>query len=149
MEDGLARDGVLARCKQDPDVALTDAECVNARRAAAVVALEAERNARSAELEHASEAKMLALREREGRQNPGAPASAESAPSFGAPVGAVMPSMAPAFDVYADGTDPLRGPTLEIEAEAPENNLEIDQPQIVLNDLAIPRPFRTDDMIRQ
>ena len=147
MEDGFARDGVLARCNQDPDATLEDAECANARRAAAAVALEAERAARADELEHASEVKLLALRERDGRQNSGDGGAA--APAFGAPVGSVMPSTSPAFDVYADGTDPLRGRTLEVDADPPANDLEIDSPQIVLTDLAIPRPFRADDAIQQ
>jgi hypothetical protein len=150
MEDGLARDGVLTRCNRDRDATLTDTECANARRAAAAIALEADR-ARQSDLERASEAKLLALREREARQNPPAPAAANSAPTFGAPIGAIMPSMSPEFDVYADGTDPFRRPTLEIEeAEPPPNNLEFDSPQIVLSDLKIePRPFRADEVAAQ
>ncbi len=149
MEDGLARDGVLARCNQDRDATLTDTECANARRAAAAVAIEAERG-REGALERASEVKLAALRERETRQNPVEPgAAADSAPAFGAPVGAVMPSMSQAFDVYANGSEPLGRRTLEIEAaEPPSNNLEIESPELVLTDLAIPRPFRSDDAIR-
>ena len=122
MEDGIAREGVLTRCNQDRDATLTDEECANARRAAAAVALEAER-AREPELARESEAKLLALRQREARRaaseqdtaaaalavaeaayearwrnspgNRSADDSASSAPvaAFGVPVGPVMPSM--------------------------------------------------------
>ena len=145
MEDGLARDGVLARCNQDRDATLTDEECANARRAAAAVALEAER-AREPALERASEAKLAALRQRDGRAT-GETAVDASVPAFGAPVGAVMPSMSPAFDVYADGTEPLGRRTLAVEnVEPPANEFEI-QPELELTtELAIvPRPFRADD----
>jgi hypothetical protein len=150
MEDGLARDGVLTRCNQDRDATLTDTECANARRAAAAVALEADRG-REAELEQASEVKLAALRERADRQSLVEPGAAvDSAPAFGAPLGGVLPSMSQAFDVYAEGSQPLGRRTLEIEAaEPPSNDLEIDSPELVLTDLAIPRPFRSDDAIRQ
>lgn len=149
MEDGLARDGVLTRCNQDRDASLTDAECANARRAAAALALEAERG-REPELERASEVKLAALRDRENQQNPVEPGAAAAAPAFGAPVGAVLPSMSQAFDVYADGAEPLGRRALEIEAAVPPmNNLEIESPELVLTDLAIPRPFRSDDAIQQ
>jgi hypothetical protein len=151
MEDGLARDGVLTRCNQDRDATLTDVECANARRAAAAVALEAER-AREGDLERASEDKLVALREREDRQTPGEQdVTASAVPAFGAPMGAVMPSMSPLFDVYAEGTGPLGRRTLEVEvAEPPPNTIEIASPQLVLTDLAIvPRPFRSDDAAQQ
>lgn len=123
MDDGFAREGVLTRCNENRDETLTDEECVNARRAAATLALEAER-ARAPQLEQESEAKLLALRDREGRRAaaeldaaaaaqaaaeaayearwgraPGnSPAtdgaSSAAAPAFGAPLGTVMPSMA-------------------------------------------------------
>jgi hypothetical protein len=150
MEDGLARDGVLTRCNQDRDATLTDAECANARRAAAAVALEAERG-REPELERESEVKLAALRERQNQQTLVESGSAAgSAPAFGAPVGAVLPSMSQAFDVYADGSVPLGRRALEVEAAAPPTNtLEIESPELVLTDLAIPRPFRSDDAIQQ
>ncbi len=148
MEDGFARDGVLARCNEDADASL-DEECSNARRAASAVALEAGRRERQVELERVSEVKLLAMRERQ--QPPGEQdVSASSVPAFGAPVGAVMPSMQTAsFDVYADGTAPLGKRTLEIEAEPPANDFEIESPELVQSDLAIvPRPFRADDAPR-
>jgi hypothetical protein len=150
MEDGLARDGVLTRCNQNRDATLTDEECANARRAAAAVALEAER-AREPALERASEAKLVALRQRDAREAPAEQAVADAdVPAFGAPVGAVMPSMSSAFDVYADGTDPLGRRAFEVEnVEPPTNELRI-QPELELPELAIvPRPFRADDALPQ
>jgi hypothetical protein len=122
MEDGIAREGVLTRCNQNRDATLTDEECANARRAAAAIALEAER-AREPELARESEAKLLALRQREARRaaseqdtaaaaladaeaayearwrnSPGNrsgddPASSAPVAAFGVPLGPVMPSM--------------------------------------------------------
>jgi hypothetical protein len=145
MEDGFARDGVLARCNEDAD-ALLDEECANARRAATAVALEADRRERQVVLESESAGKLLAVRERDGGQTLGEQAvSPSSVPAFGAPVGAVMPSMQTAsFDVYADGTAPLGRRGLQIEAEPPANDFEIESPELVLSDL-VPRPFLTDD----
>jgi hypothetical protein len=151
MEDGPARDGVLARCNQDRDATLTDEECANARRAAAAIALEAER-AREPALERASEAKLVALRQREDQQAPSEQAAADaSVPAFGVPVGAVMPSMSPSFDVYADRADPLGRRALEVEnVEPPANELEIEPELALTTELAIvPRPFRADDAVAQ
>src|SRR5690606_10770281 len=67
MEDGYAREGVLARCNRDRVASASDKECANARRAAATIALEAERE-RAEVLKRESEAKLLALREREARR---------------------------------------------------------------------------------
>jgi hypothetical protein len=175
MEDGYAREGVLTRCNRNRDETLSNEECANARRAAAAVAIQAER-ARAAELEQESEAKLLALREQEARRaaaeqdaaaaariaaemayearwnDPTGPrlAGSESnaAPAFGTPVGAVMPSMSDslAFDVYAEGNEPLGRPSLEVAAvEPPSNELVIAAPRIEIADLAvIPRPFRDE-----
>ena len=167
MDDGLAREGVLTRCNQNRDATLADEECANARRAAAAVALEAER-ARQPDLTRESEDKLLALREREARraaaeqdaaararaaaeaayearwrgpagQRPDGSAAASSVPAFGVPVGRVMPSMTDfSFDVYADRTDPLGRRSLEVAAaEPPANELLIQSPKIELNDLAL------------
>ena len=177
MDDGLAREGVLTRCNQNRDATSADEECANARRAAAAFVLEAER-ARAPGLEQASESKLLAVRESEERaataeqqaaaaaraaaeaayearwRDPsgprlsgGAPASAP--PSFGAPVGAVMPSMTEStlFDVYAEGNRPLGRRTLEIAAvEPPANEVPLLKPEIEL--AVVPRPFRNDDVGR-
>jgi hypothetical protein len=149
MDDGLAREGVLIRCNESREQTVADLECVNARRAEATIALEAER-ARAPQLEQASEAKLLALRERDSLQG-AAQQDAAAAPAFGAPLGAVMPSMSsPSFDVYAAGADPLGRRTLEIAAaEPPANDLVIASPQLDRTDLqVVPRPFR-DDVAQQ
>jgi hypothetical protein len=66
MEDGLAREGVLARCKKSGP-AYSETECANARRAAAAIAV-AEEQARRAELERESEQKLRAMRDRAARE---------------------------------------------------------------------------------
>ena len=151
MDDGFAREGVLTRCNQSRDETLNDVECSNARRAAATIALEAER-ARAPELEQQSEAKLLALRDRQSRQEgdevePTADNSAGAAATFGTPVGSVLPSISssPSFDVYADGSDPLTRRTLEVEVEPPSNDLVIASPPLEVPELAVvPRPFRDE-----
>lgn len=142
MDDGLAREGVLTRCNQNRAATLEDVECVNARRAAAVVALEQERS-RSVDFERESERKLIALRERaerdaqadalaataaqaaaraayeaqwRGASTPadvGEPVGA-SAPVFGAPIGVVLPSMSDAafFEDLAETTRPPTPPTV-------------------------------------
>lgn len=182
MEDGIARDGVLLRCNQNRDATLADVECANARRASATIALEAER-ARESTLARESEDKLVALRQREDRRSvaeqdaaaaglaaaeaayearwrdpSGArPAANSAAPgaarAYGAPVGAVMPSMTESalFDVYANGPDTLGRPDLKVaEAEPPVNEFQIEAPELELNDLSvIPRPFRGDAGLAQ
>jgi hypothetical protein len=120
MDDGFARDGVLTRCNQNREETLNDVECNNARRAAATIALEAERE-RAPALERQSEAKMLAMRERQA-------------------------NAAPTFDVYADGSETLGRPSLEIEEAAPpSNDLVIAAPPLEVPELSVvPRPFRDD-----
>lgn len=125
MDDGLAREGVLTRCNQNREETLNDEECNNARRASSTLALEAER-ARAPALEQQSEAKMLAMRER------------QSTPR------------SPSFDVYADGSsETLDRPTLEISAEPPANDLVITAPNLEVPELAVvPRPFRDETVQR-
>jgi hypothetical protein len=155
MEDGLAREGVLTRCNQDRDATIADAECANARRAAAAIALEAER-ARAPQLEQQSEAKLVALRDREARrdaaeQDAVAAANAAAQAAYEAqwrnPTGQ---RPAAAFDVYADGADPLGRHSLVVaEAEPPPNELVIAEPRFEITELAVvPRPFR-DDIARE
>ena len=167
MDDGLAREGVLIRCNRNREETLTDEECANARRAATVVALRAERE-RAPALEQESEAKLLALREREALRaaaeqdakaaaqaaanaayeahwrDPAGPrsngGSSSPAPAFGAPVGTVMPSMsnAQAFAVYAEATEPLGRISFEVAAaEPPSNDFVIDSPRLEMTDLAV------------
>lgn len=179
MEDGIAREGVLSRCNRNRDETLADEECANARRAAAAIALEAER-ARAPVLEQASADKLVALRNSQARataaeqdaataareaaeaayearwRDPSGPRPAAGAaadenvgPTFGAPVGPVLPSMTDStlFDVYADGADPLGRRPLEIAAaEPPASDVVFAPPQIELTGLEIvPRPFRNDE----
>src|SRR5262245_27342368 len=92
MDDGFAREGVLTRCNQNREETLNDEECNNARRAAATVALAAERE-RAPVLEQRSEAKLAALRDREGEPELTRDPSPSDAPAFGSPVGSVLPSM--------------------------------------------------------
>lgn len=42
MDDSLAREGALARCNRDREATASDAECVNARRAASTIAARAD-----------------------------------------------------------------------------------------------------------
>lgn len=174
MDDGLAREGVLTRCNQNRDATLTDEECANARRAASAVALEAERaraselereseakllalrqrEARRVDAEQSAAAAARAAAEaayEASWRDPAGPraagaADASAAPAFGSPMGPVMPSMTESslFDVYADGTDPLKRRNLEVAAaEPPANELKIETPKLELAELAIvPRPFR-------
>jgi hypothetical protein len=170
MDDGLAREGVLTRCNQNRAATLDDVECINARRAAAVVALEQERS-RSIDLERESERKLVALRERAEReaqaaaraaaaaqaaaraayearwrgasaaQNADAPASGTSAPVFGAPVGPVLPSMSDS-SFFEQYLEESAGAAT---SGAPANPLEIEPPALPREELAIlPRPFRAD-----
>lgn len=122
MDDGLAREGVLTRCNQNREETLNDEECNNARRAAATLALEAER-ARATAPEQQSEAKLVAMR---GRQTTAT------------------------FDVYANGSEPLGRPALELDAaKPPANDLVITQPPLEVPELAVvPRPFRDESAQR-
>ena len=122
MEDGFAREGVLARCNADREATGGDVECKNARRAAVVVAAERE-DERLRALELESQRKLVAMRDRSARQeqaqqdaaaaakaaaeaayeaqwrdSSGAPRTSPAgqgaqAPAFGAPLGSKMPSM--------------------------------------------------------
>ena len=67
MEDGLAREGVLARCNQDRKASVDDQECENARRAAAAVGATGEHE-RTQNYERESSRKLEQLRDRAARQ---------------------------------------------------------------------------------
>jgi hypothetical protein len=135
MDDGFAREGVLTRCSQNREETLNDAECINARRAAATIALEAER-ARAPELEQRSEAKLVALRDRNPQSEAGA--AGGTAPAFGSPVGSVLPSMSQEESL---GTELLGPHSIEIDAQPPSNDIVI-APSLDVPELAVtPRPF--------
>src|SRR4029079_7730569 len=115
---------------------LNDVECINARRAAAMIALDAER-ARAPELAQRSEAKLVALRDRQSADS----TSPDAAPVFGSPVGSVLPSMSheESLDV-SDGSE-LFGPhAIEIDAEPPSNDIVI-APSLDMPEL-VSQPFR-------
>lgn len=61
MDDRIAREGTMAHCNQNPVATADDIECANARRAAATIALRAERE-RHEQLERESERKLEAMR---------------------------------------------------------------------------------------
>lgn len=177
MDDGLAREGVLTRCNQNRAATLDDVECINARRAAAVVALEQERS-RAVDLERESERKLVALRERAERDaqaaaraavaaqaaaraayearwrganaSPDAAAAAggNAAPTFGAPMGPVLPSMTDAtfFEEYLEKEAAHSAPEVEVGSAAPTSDRAAGSPpEPPRGELAIlPRPFRSD-----
>jgi hypothetical protein len=144
MDDGFAREGVLTRCNQNRDETLNDAECINARRAAATIALEAER-ARAPELEQRSEAKLVAMRGRQSEAGSAGSASNGAAPTFGSPVGSVLPSMSHEDSLDASQGTELLGPhAIEIDAEPPSNDIVIAPPLDVPELAVVPRPFRDD-----
>ena len=106
MEDGFAREGVLARCNADREATAGDVECKNARRAAVVVAAEKE-DERLRALELESQRKLVAMRDRAARQEQAqqdaaaaAKAAAEAAAFFrGATAGYSMSLTASASSV--------------------------------------------------
>lgn len=78
MEDPIARDGAIARCNQDRDATVNDPECANARRAAAAIAVQEERE-RSEALAAESERKLRELRLQAERAEEAARIAAEEA----------------------------------------------------------------------
>jgi hypothetical protein len=110
----------------------------------------AEREAAAAMRAAAEAAYEAQWRDPSGRQNAARAASAPSpAPAFGAPIGPLLPSIAESsfVDVYAEGTEPLGRPSLEVAAAAPPaNDVPIATPVVEIAELAvIPRPFRNTD----
>ncbi len=143
MEDGIAREGVLARCNRDRDATANDVECNNARRAAAAVALERERG-RSAALEQQSERKLLALRVRAARD-----AEAQQQAEVEARVAEEQAYEQQWRNATVDeGIEQPAPPAFQFAVVAPPaNDLLIAPPPLELEELAtIPRPFRTDSV---
>jgi hypothetical protein len=149
MEDGIARDGVLARCDSDP-AASDEVECANARRAAAAVAAAVERM-RSPELEQESERKLVALRDSADRQQHAEQleqAEADAATKAEYEAQWVDPSGGRAFryDVYAERTVP----TIELAAVTPpSSDLEIPEPELDFGEVAIPRPVHESSPVHE
>ena len=138
MDDGLAREGVLTRCNQSREGTLKDVECSNARRAAGTLALETER-ARAPELEQRSEAKLSALRDRQTQDAAETrDSSPGDAPTFGSPVGSVLPSMSRSPSPDEERLGPH---TIEIDVEPPSNELVITPPLDTPELEVVPRPF--------
>ena len=146
MDDGFAREGVLTRCNQNREETLNDKECINARRAAATIALEAER-ARAPELEQRSDAKLVALRDRDSQsvaESAGGTSSGAAA-AFGSPVGAVLPSMSHQESLDASEGTELFGPhAIDIDVEPPSNDIVIAPPLDMPELAVVPRPFNDD-----
>jgi hypothetical protein len=137
-EDGLAREGALARCNQDRDAAEADVECTNARRAGAAVAAELEQ-ARSGELAAESERKLAAMRNLSARAE-----QAQQQAELAAQAAADAAYEAQWREVASLSQVPTR-PALELAAVAPPVS-EIARPEIQIEQNAIiPRPFRNDD----
>ena len=157
MEDGLAREGVLARCNQDRQASNGDEECANARRAAATLAAAGE-SERSASLEKESARKLNALRDRQVRQQQ-AEQNAETAAKAAADEayeaqfrdknaagGAEPISDAGDRDVERESLSQLPArPELKLAAVAPPpSDLKPAKPEIEQAAI-IPRPFRAND----
>jgi hypothetical protein len=153
MEDGLAREGVLARCNQDRRASNDDEECANARRAAATLAAEGE-SERSASREKESARKLNALRDRQDRQQQAAQ-DAQVAAKVAADAayeaqwreknaagGAEPISDADDRTVERESLSQLPArPELKVAAVAPPpSDLKSQKPEI-----QIPRPFRAND----
>lgn len=65
MDDSFAREGALARCNQDREATVDDAECINARRAASTIAARADEALRE-QREAESDILRAAVRDRAG-----------------------------------------------------------------------------------
>jgi hypothetical protein len=155
MDDSLAREGVLARCNQNRE-SNRDPECAEARRAAAAVAAESERE-RLAALEQESQRKILAMRDRlaaDERAAERAVEEVEAALQAAYDAQWQEPSLAQESPpVLADGERddvlsafvPTRLPLEVAAVTPPANDFEIDEPQVEL--AIIPRPFRHDDTL--
>ena len=65
-------------------------------------------------------------------------------PSFGSPVGSVLPSMSPSLDAETQGNVRLGPRAIEIDAEPPPNDLVIAPPIDVPELTVVPRPFRDE-----
>lgn len=63
MDDSIAREGTLVRCNADREATANDIECINARRAAASLAAQADQG-KQERLEAQSEARLRAARQR-------------------------------------------------------------------------------------
>jgi len=162
MEDGLAREGVLARCNQDRQASSTDEECANARRAASTLAAAGE-SERSVNLEKESARKLNALRDRQVRQaradqdaevaaKAAADAAYEAQWRKNAAGGAAEGPISNADDRSVERESLSQLPArLELKLAAatpPPSDLKPQKPEIEQAAI-IPRPFRANDTTKK
>jgi hypothetical protein len=162
MEDGLAREGVLARCNQDRK-AVEDQECENARRAAAAVGATGEHE-RTESYERESSRKLEQLRDRAARQQQAEEQAAaaakaaekeayeaqwrdkDAAGQAGGP-GPISDASIGADERESLSQLPAR-PELKIAAvEPPKADIQPQKPEIE-HAAVIPRPFRDSSLQR-
>jgi hypothetical protein len=160
MEDGLAREGVLARCNQDRKASVDDQECENARRAAAAVAATGEHE-RTENYERESSRKLEQLRDRAARQEQAeqqAAAAAKAAEKEAYEAqwrdknAASAGGAGPISDTGVDERESLSQlparPELKIAAvEPPKGEIQPQKPEIE-HAAVIPRPFRDSSLQR-
>jgi hypothetical protein len=161
MEDGLAREGVLARCNQDRKASVDDQECENARRAAATTGASGERE-RTENYERESSRKLEALRDRAARQQQAdeqaaAAAKAAEKDAYEAQwrdknAAASASGAGPISDNGVDDRESLSQlparPELKIAAvEPPKADIQPQKPEIE-HAAVIPRPFRDSSLQR-
>lgn len=157
MDDGIAREGVLARCNQDRQASARDEECENARRASATLAVGEDKRS-AASLEKDSARKLSALRDRQVReQEAAAVAKAAADADYDANFRGKDSQGAAASDSVADDRFAEREslsqlptrPELKIAAVAPpRSEIKPEKPEIEHAAIA-PRPFRTADSTPQ
>jgi hypothetical protein len=159
MEDGLAREGVLARCNQDRSASVDDQECANARRAAAALGANGERE-RAQNYERESERKLTAMRDRAAREQQAQEqaAAAAKAAEHDAYEAQWREKNAPAAGPTSDasGRDSEREslsqlparPELKVAAiEPPHEDVKPQKPEIEQAAI-IPRPFHDSTLQR-
>jgi len=159
MEDGLAREGVLARCNQDRKASVADQECDNARRAAAAVGATGDHE-RSQNYERESSRKLEQMRDRAARQQQAedqAAAAAKAAEKDAyesqwrdkgtAGAGPISDASSGADERESLSQLPAR-PELKIAAvEPPKADVQPQKPEIE-HAAVIPRPFRDSSLQR-
>jgi len=161
MDDGIAREGVLARCNQDRQASARDEECENARRASATLAAGEDKRS-AASLEKESARKLSALRDRQVREQEAeqeaaavakAAADADYDANFrGKDSQGAAASASEADDRFAERESLSQLPTrpeLKVAAVAPpRSEIKPEKPEIEHAAIA-PRPFRTADSTPQ
>jgi hypothetical protein len=159
MEDGLAREGVLARCNQDRKASVDNQECENARRAAAAVGATGEHE-RTQNYERESSRKLEQLRDRAARQQQAEEQAAAAAKAAekdayeaqwrdknAAGAGPISDANGGADERESLSQLPAR-PELKVAAiEPPKVDVPLEKPEIE-HAAVIPRPFRDSSLQR-